>query len=59
MIVTFPFAICFQVIAYVMKKLRVSMKEALELVKGKRNCVKPNEGFMSQLETYEGILEAR
>jgi hypothetical protein len=28
-------------------------------VKERRGCVKPNKGFMEQLHTYEGILNAR
>ena len=31
----------------------MSAKEALEFVKEKRNQVRPNEGFINQLEEYE------
>ena len=48
-----------KVIAYVMKEEGMSLKEALSLVKSKRSCIQPNPGFMKQLETYEGILDAR
>ena len=48
-----------QVIAYLMKENRWSLDEALAYVKERRSCVRPNKGFMEQLHTYEGILNAR
>ncbi|XP_074640794.1 uncharacterized protein LOC141898664 isoform X2 [Tubulanus polymorphus] len=46
------------VIAFAMKEYSWSLKEALKFVKDKRGCVRPNPGFMAQLETYQGILDA-
>jgi protein phosphatase slingshot len=46
------------VIAYAMKAYNWDFKEAFEHVKQKRSCIKPNASFISQLETYQGILEA-
>ncbi|XP_013794253.1 protein phosphatase Slingshot-like isoform X2 [Limulus polyphemus] len=46
------------VIAYAMKAYDWNLKQAIEYVKNKRNCIKPNSGFMKQLEIYEGILDA-
>lgn len=46
------------VIAYAMKAYNWDFKEAFEYVKQKRNCIKPNASFISQLETYQGILDA-
>uniref|UniRef100_T1IXF3 protein-serine/threonine phosphatase n=1 Tax=Strigamia maritima TaxID=126957 RepID=T1IXF3_STRMM len=46
------------VIAYAMKAYDWSMSRALEYIKTKRTCIKPNTGFMKQLETYQGILDA-
>ena len=48
-----------QVIAYVMKEYRQSLEEAMAMVKVKRNCINPNDGFIHQLRAYEGILKAR
>jgi protein phosphatase slingshot len=48
-----------QVIAYIMKEKRWQLQDALSFVKERRGCVKPNKGFMEQLHTYEGILNAR
>lgn len=47
------------VIAYVMKAYDWNLEKALEFVKTKRNCIKPNSGFLKQLEIYQGILDAR
>lgn len=47
------------VIAYVMKAYNWSLEKAFEFVKKKRNCIRPNPGFVTQLEIYQGILEAR
>jgi protein phosphatase slingshot len=46
------------VIAYAMKAYNWHFKEAFEYVKQKRSCIKPNASFISQLETYQGILDA-
>lgn len=47
------------VIAYVMKQQRWPLDVALAYVRDRRPVVKPNEGFMKQLQTYNGILNAR
>ncbi|VDO02318.1 unnamed protein product [Rodentolepis nana] len=47
------------VVAYVMKEKGWKLDEAMEFVKNKRPCVNPNANFLRQLETYQGILEAR
>lgn len=46
------------VIAYVMKAYDWNLDRALEFVKTKRGCIKPNSGFLKQLEIYQGILDA-
>jgi len=46
------------VIAYAMKVKDWDLTEALQHVKDKRGCVKPNVSFMQQLEIYAGILDA-
>ena len=46
------------VAAFAMKYYDWSLAKTMELIKSKRNVVKPNEGFLAQLITYEGILEA-
>lgn len=46
------------VIAFVMKTYNWSLQKALDFVKSKRSCINPNDGFMKQLEIYEGILDA-
>ncbi|XP_013182269.1 PREDICTED: LOW QUALITY PROTEIN: protein phosphatase Slingshot [Papilio xuthus] len=46
------------VIAYAMKAFNWNFDKALKHVKAKRNCIKPNTNFLSQLETYQGILDA-
>lgn len=47
------------VIAYVMKQQRWPLDVALAYVRDRRPVIKPNEGFMKQLMTYNGILNAR
>lgn len=47
------------VIAYAMKQQRWTLDVALAYVKDRRSVVKPNEGFMKQLQIYSGILNAR
>lgn len=46
------------VIAYAMKQQRWPLDMALAYVRDRRSIVKPNEGFMKQLQTYDGILNA-
>ncbi|KAG8180189.1 hypothetical protein JTE90_017704 [Oedothorax gibbosus] len=46
------------VIAYVMKAYDWDLQRALDFVKTKRGCIKPNSGFLKQLEIYQGILDA-
>lgn len=47
------------VIAYAMKQQHWPLDEALAYVKERRSIIKPNEAFMKQLQTYDGILKAR
>lgn len=46
------------VIAYAMKAYNWDFHNALDHVKRQRSCIKPNKNFMSQLETYNGMLDA-
>lgn len=46
------------IVAYAMKAYDWDLTQALKHVKNKRNCIKPNTNFVSQLETYQGILYA-
>ncbi|XP_044584351.1 uncharacterized protein LOC123264897 isoform X3 [Cotesia glomerata] len=46
------------VIAYAMKAYNWDFSQAWKHVKDKRNCIKPNNNFLLQLETYQGILDA-
>ncbi|XP_076624755.1 protein phosphatase Slingshot isoform X3 [Colletes latitarsis] len=46
------------VIAYAMKAYNWDFSQAWKHVKDKRNCIKPNNSFLIQLETYQGILDA-
>ncbi|XP_019730359.1 protein phosphatase Slingshot homolog 3 [Hippocampus comes] len=46
------------VIAYAMKQQRWSLDVAMAYVRDRRSIVKPNDGFMKQLQTYNGILNA-
>lgn len=45
--------------AFAMKEYRMSLNEVLQHVKSKRSIVNPNDGFIHQLQAYEGILRAR
>lgn len=47
------------VIAYAMKQQHWPLDVALAYVKERRSIIKPNEAFMKQLQTYDGILKAR
>jgi protein tyrosine phosphatase len=44
------------VIAYLMRYQNMSLKQSIEFVKSKRECIQPNPGFMEQLEKYEKEL---
>ncbi|KAK0418020.1 hypothetical protein QR680_013329 [Steinernema hermaphroditum] len=46
------------VIAYAMKEYGWSLEQALGYVKKKRGIITPNKGFMDQLATFNGMLEA-
>lgn len=46
------------VIAYLMKYKRLSLARALEIVSSRRPEIKPNPGFMKQLEDYDNELRA-
>lgn len=46
------------VIAYAMKAHNWNFDQAIKHVKDKRSCIKPNKSFLTQLETYQGILAA-
>ncbi|KAM4622206.1 protein phosphatase Slingshot homolog 3 [Polymixia lowei] len=46
------------VVAYAMKQQRWPLEIALPYVRDRRPIAKPNEGFMKQLQTYNGILNA-
>ncbi|AWP12120.1 putative protein phosphatase Slingshot -like 3 [Scophthalmus maximus] len=46
------------VISYAMKQQRWPLDVALAYVRDRRSIIKPNEGFMKQLQTYNGILKA-
>ncbi len=41
------------VIAYVMKKYKISVENAVQKVKDLRECVESNDGFLSQLRLWE------
>ncbi|XP_076254777.1 dual specificity protein phosphatase MPK-4 [Rhynchophorus ferrugineus] len=41
------------IIAYVMKKYKISYEEAFDRVKAKRSIISPNQGFISQLKIYQ------
>ncbi|XP_052006080.1 protein phosphatase Slingshot homolog 3-like isoform X2 [Xyrauchen texanus] len=46
------------VIAFVMKQQGWTLDHALNYVRERRPIVQPNEGFLKQLQTYSGILNA-
>ncbi|XP_059218240.1 protein phosphatase Slingshot [Stomoxys calcitrans] len=46
------------VIAYAMKAYNWEFQKALQHVKERRSCIKPNKNFLNQLETYRGMLDA-
>ncbi|XP_073991425.1 serine/threonine/tyrosine-interacting protein-like isoform X1 [Rhodnius prolixus] len=47
------------VLAYVMEKYGLSIKEAYDLVQQRRFCINPNDGFMAQLREFEPIYKAQ
>ncbi|XP_048846059.1 dual specificity phosphatase 28 [Brienomyrus brachyistius] len=46
-------------VAYLMRQLALSLRDAFQTVKEARSVVEPNPGFWSQLEKYEQELERR
>ncbi|XP_078393847.1 protein phosphatase Slingshot homolog 1-like, partial [Cetorhinus maximus] len=46
------------VMAYAMKEYDWDLEQAYAYVKERRRVVKPNSGFLNQLRTYQGILNA-
>lgn len=46
------------VIAYIMKQKQWDLETAYRYVKEKRPCIRPNDGFMKQLNEYQGIITA-
>jgi len=47
------------IVAYLMKRKGLGLKEALEFTKGKRGVVRPNTAFIKQLEEYEQHIKAK
>ncbi|XP_077248101.1 dual specificity protein phosphatase 1-like isoform X2 [Tasmannia lanceolata] len=45
------------IVAYLMKKHRMSLSQALDLVRSKRPQISPNQGFMLQLQDFEKSLQ--
>jgi hypothetical protein len=45
------------VIAYLMHKHKISLLDAMKLVKSKRSCISPNVGFLLQLKDFEKELQ--
>jgi protein-tyrosine phosphatase len=45
------------VIAYFMHKHKLSLLDAMKLVKSKRSCISPNVGFLLQLKEFEKELQ--
>lgn len=44
--------------SYVMRKYRLTAREAMALVQRARPCFNPNPGFVRQLQQYERVLRA-
>ncbi len=44
------------VVAYLMYKYKLSLKEATEYVKNKRKVINPNRGFVKQLQIFDKLL---
>uniref|UniRef100_A0A0V0GA96 Putative dual specificity phosphatase n=1 Tax=Triatoma dimidiata TaxID=72491 RepID=A0A0V0GA96_TRIDM len=47
------------VLAYVMEKYGLPIKDAYDLVQQRRFCINPNDGFMAQLREFEPIYKAQ
>jgi hypothetical protein len=47
------------VVAYLMKKHQMSLESALSLIRSKRPQMAPNEGFISQLESFDKSLQGK
>ncbi|XP_074658986.1 dual specificity protein phosphatase 19-like [Tubulanus polymorphus] len=47
------------VIAYLMKIERLSYDDAYDLARSARECIRPNDGFVQQLRTYERYLAVK
>lgn len=45
------------VIAYLMTRENKSYNEAYDLVKQKRSCINPNEGFKAQLKQLDAYMK--
>ena len=45
------------VAAYLMRYKNMTRDEALEFIKDKRSCIKPNQGYIDQLLEYEDICK--
>ena len=45
------------VIAFLMRENRKSAKEAIGIVRERRSCILPNDGFLMQLQEYEEKLK--
>ena len=46
------------VTSYIMRKKRLSATMAMNIVKSKRPCFNPNNGFRKQLQHYEKVLQS-
>jgi len=44
------------VIAYLMKTMKMTVDDAINLVKSRRKMIEPNSGFVDQLKEYEAAL---
>ncbi len=47
------------VIAYLIKYMNYTADSSLKFLIGKRNKIKPNEGFMEQLYNYENFCHRK
>jgi len=46
-------------ISYIMSKMEKTVVEATEVVHAARSCIRPNTGFLQQLERYEKLLQTK
>ena len=44
------------VLGYLMSSNKLSLEEAMDVLRQARPCVKPNEGFLRQLQDYQKQL---